>query len=63
MLKLKNLGMNLAMKKNSIEKIIIIKLYMFTTSILRVGKKETILCKKHSYIFKYLKYIFQSAKN
>jgi ABC-type oligopeptide transport system ATPase subunit len=34
--------MNLAMKKNSIEKIIIkiIYIWMFTTSILRVGKKK-----------------------
>jgi hypothetical protein len=28
---------------------------MFTTSILKARKKGTIICKKHSYTFKYLK--------
>jgi hypothetical protein len=35
---------------------------MFITSILKVEKKETVICKKKSYIFKYLKSKFQVVK-
>ncbi len=35
---------------------------MFTTSMLKVGKKETIICETNSYTFKYLKFTFQTAK-
>jgi hypothetical protein len=40
------------MKTHFIKKYICIR--MLTTSILRVGKKETIICKNNSYTFKYL---------
>jgi hypothetical protein len=48
------------MKKNSIEK----KTYIrkFTTAILRARRKKPIICKKHSYTFKYLKFIFKLPK-
>jgi ribosome-associated toxin RatA of RatAB toxin-antitoxin module len=53
--------MNLAMETNSIDRKTYIK--KFTTSILRARTKETIICKKKSYTFKYLKSTFQIAKN
>jgi hypothetical protein len=46
------------MKTNFINKKICIRI--LTTSILRVGKKETIICKNNSYTFKYLIEIYFS---